>query len=209
MSLLQRALAAFLLIAASPLIALIAVLLALCQGRPVLFRQWRSGLGGEAFRLVKFRTMRDTRDATGALLPDRARVTAMGKFLRQSRLDELPSLWNVIRGELAFIGPRPLLPATIASLGEAGRQRGQVLPGLTGWSQVNGNTLLTLAEKVSLDLWYIDHRSIRTDMEIVARTVWVMTRGEKRSIAASACNIGRLSPTSVVHDYHMGEEPPP
>jgi len=180
MACLPRVVAAVLLVLASPLIALLAATLAVVQGRPVLFRQVRSGLHGAPFRLVKFRTMRETRDDAGRLLPDEQRVTTVGTVLRKTRLDELPSLWNVVTGDLAFIGPRPLLPITIESLGANGLRRGRVSPGLTGWSQVNGNTLLSLDEKVALDLWYIGHRSFRTDVAILARTLWVMTRGETR-----------------------------
>lgn len=175
-----RIVAAVLLVLASPLIAVLAATLAVVQGRPVLFRQVRSGLHGAPFRLVKFRTMRETCDDAGRPLPDEQRVTTVGTALRKTRLDELPSLWNVVTGDLAFIGPRPLLPMTIESLGANGLRRGCVVPGLTGWSQVNGNTLLSLDEKVELDLWYIGHRSIGTDVAILIRTLWVMTRGETR-----------------------------
>lgn len=172
-----------LLLACLPVMAVLAVLVLMLQGRPILFRQVRSGKNGVPFRMVKFRSMRDLRDCHGALLPDAARTTSIGAFLRRSRLDEIPGLWNVATGDLAFIGPRPLLPETIAELGERGMQRGQVQPGLTGWAQVNGNTLLTLDEKVALDLWYIENRSLRTDYEILLSTLWVMFRGERRRLA--------------------------
>lgn len=172
-----------LLLICLPVMALLAALILALQGRPILFRQDRSGKHGIPFNMVKFRTMRDLRDSSGALLPDAVRTTSLGAFLRRSRLDEIPGLWNVVTGDLAFIGPRPLLPETIASLGERGVQRGQVAPGLTGWAQVNGNTLLTLDEKVALDLWYIEHRSLRTDYDILLATFWVMFRGEVRRIA--------------------------
>jgi lipopolysaccharide/colanic/teichoic acid biosynthesis glycosyltransferase len=185
MNALRQTLALILLVAAVPLLALISTLLWFLQGRPVLFHQNRSGRDGVLFRLVKFRSMRDTRDAAGTPLPDAQRVTHIGNFLRKTRLDELPSLWNVITGDLAFIGPRPLLPETIIMLGPPGDARGQVLPGLTGWSQVNGNTLLTLDEKVALDLWYINHRTFRLDGAIILRTLMVMARGEKRRTATA------------------------
>lgn len=174
-----RIVAALLFLLTLPLMLLLGLALRIWQGPGVLFRQDRAGFGGIAFRLVKFRTMRDTRAADGELLPDEQRTTAIGSFLRKTRLDELPSFWNVMRGELAFIGPRPLLPHTIEGLGEIGRKRGTVSPGLTGWAQVNGNTLLSLDEKVALDLWYIEHRRWHTDMVILLATIWVMVAGEK------------------------------
>jgi lipopolysaccharide/colanic/teichoic acid biosynthesis glycosyltransferase len=159
---LARLVGLILLIACMPLLLILGLVVLVLQGRPVLFHQMRSGKGGHPFKMVKFRSMRDLRDANGVPLPDDERVTAIGTFLRRSRLDELPGLWNVATGDIAFIGPRPLLPETITGLGERGVMRGQVAPGLTGWSQVNGNTLLTLDEKIDLDLWYIENRSLRT-----------------------------------------------
>lgn len=170
-----------LLLACLPILLILAAVVLVFQGRPILFHQMRSGKGGLPFKMVKFRSMRDLRDANGVPLPDEARVTKIGTFLRRSRLDELPGLWNVATGDIAFIGPRPLLPETILGLGERGIKRGQVAPGLTGWSQVNGNTLLTLDEKIDLDLWYIDNRSLRTDCTVLIATLWVMLGGEKRS----------------------------
>ncbi|MXP44327.1 sugar transferase [Altererythrobacter sediminis] len=153
-------------------------------GSPVIFRQRRSGKGGHRFTLVKFRSMNDRRDMAGQLLPDEERVTVSGRFLRRTRLDELPGLINVARGEMAFVGPRPLLPETIEGLGRDGRKRGRVRPGLTGWAQVNGNTLLTLKQKVELDLWYVDHHNVWLDAKILLRTVLVMVAGERVSAAA-------------------------
>ena len=178
-SLSRRIIAFILLLVLSPILVLLAVLVLLFQGKPIIFRQWRAGRHGTSFRLVKFRTMRDIRDGEGVLLPDKERITRIGAFLRKSRLDELPSLWNVVRGDLAFIGPRPLLPETIASLSEAGVRRGLVSPGLTGWAQTNGNTLLTLEQKIELDLWYVEHRNCKTDCDILLRTLWLMIAGEK------------------------------
>jgi lipopolysaccharide/colanic/teichoic acid biosynthesis glycosyltransferase len=163
----------------SPLILLIAFCVASVSGRPVLFCQRRAGLGGAAFDLVKFRSMRDTRDASGKLLPDDQRVTAIGRLLRRSRLDELPELWNIAKGEMAFIGPRPLLPETIAAMAAGGVCRGTVRPGLTGWAQVNGNALLDPADKLALDLWYVDNRSLMLDLSIIIRTLGVMMLGER------------------------------
>jgi len=182
---LSRLVALFLLILALPLLIVLALLVGLSMGRPVIFRQTRSGKDGKDFVLVKFRSMNDARDATGALLPDGDRTTLIGSLLRRSRLDELPGLWNVVRGEMNFVGPRPLLPITIAEKGEAGRRRGEVSPGLTGWAQVNGNTLLSLDEKIALDLWYIDNRSVWLNLQIILRTLLVMVGGERRTVAAA------------------------
>lgn len=179
-SLARRMTALVLLTALLPLNLLLALLLRYLQGPKVLFFQERSGLGGRPFNLVKFRTMRDVRNDDGSLSADEVRVTGIGVFLRRTRLDELPSFWNVLTGDLAFIGPRPLLPETVQSLGERGVRRETVRPGLTGWAQVNGNTLLSLNEKVDLDLWYIEHRNWQLDAAIIASTFLVMIAGEKR-----------------------------
>jgi len=159
--------------------AAIAPLILIAVGRPLLFRQPRSGRGGVVFTLVKFRTMRDERDADGRPLPDAERTPRIGALIRRTRLDELPELWNILRGEMSLIGPRPLLPETIAALGEAGRHRGLVAPGLTGWAQTSGNAILTNADKLALDLWYIDHRTAWLDLVILARTVAVMIVGDR------------------------------
>lgn len=167
-----------------PLMLLVSVGLLLADGRPVLFIQDRSGRYGRPFRLVKFRTMSDARDAAGVLLPDAQRITRTGRLLRVTRIDELPQLWNVLIGEMSLIGPRPLLPATIAEAGEAGRVRGRIRPGVNGWAQVSGNTLLSDSEKIALDTWYIGNRSLVLDLRIVVRTLLVSLRGERRDMAA-------------------------
>ncbi|UOR15186.1 sugar transferase [Qipengyuania aquimaris] len=177
----SRFAAAVMLLLLAPVAALLALVSLISMGGPVLFRQDRSGLHGQPFTMLKFRSMNDARDAEGRLLPDEHRVTAWGRFLRRSRLDELPGLWSIVRGDMAFVGPRPLLPGTIASLGERGRQRGQVRPGLTGWAQVNGNTLLSLDEKIALDLDYVRNASLGLDCRIILRTIGVMIAGEKRT----------------------------
>ncbi len=176
----SRLVALLLLILTVPLLALLALLVGLSMGRPVIFRQTRSGKRGAGFVLIKFRSMNDARGARGELLPDDDRITLVGRLLRRTRFDELPGLVNVLRGEMNFVGPRPLLPRTIAEKGEAGRRRGQVKPGITGWAQVNGNTLLTLDEKIALDLWYIDNRNLWLDLQIILRTLLVMVGGERR-----------------------------
>jgi lipopolysaccharide/colanic/teichoic acid biosynthesis glycosyltransferase len=168
------------LVVLSPVMMIVAGLVVLSLGRPVLFRQMRSGKSGVPFRMVKFRTMRETRDHTGVLLPDAARVTGLGRFLRRSRLDELPELVNVVAGDMNLVGPRPLLPQTINDMGEEGIVRGFVRPGLTGLAQVSGNTLLARDEKLALDTWYVRNRSWQLDWRIMLRTVIVVIAGERR-----------------------------
>jgi lipopolysaccharide/colanic/teichoic acid biosynthesis glycosyltransferase len=148
-------------------------------GRPILFSQRRAGRGGVPFTIKKLRTMRELRDEKGELLPDRLRETAATRLLRRTRLDEVPQLLSILSGEMAFIGPRPLLPATIESMGELGVRRCSVRPGLTGWAQVNGNTRLANDQKLALDIWYVDNRSLWLDCLILAKTVATIIRGER------------------------------
>ena len=183
-NLISRCCAAVLLVVLAPLILTLAVCVRLSMGSPVLFRQRRSGLDAQPFEMLKLRSMTDTRAADGSLLPDDQRVTVLGRFLRRSRLDEIPGLVNIVSGDLAFIVPRPLLPETISELGARGIARGKVRPGLTGWSQVNGNTRLTLDRKIDLDLWYVENRSWWLDFQIIAMTFSVMVLGEKETRAA-------------------------
>jgi lipopolysaccharide/colanic/teichoic acid biosynthesis glycosyltransferase/glycosyltransferase involved in cell wall biosynthesis len=162
-----------------PVMALVALVVLATLGRPILFRQHRAGAEGRPFVLAKFRTMRTANDIEGRPLPDAARLTATSRVLRRTRLDELPGLWSVIRGQMNLVGPRPLLPETVVDLGEGGMARGKVKPGLTGWAQVNGNALLSDRDKLALDLWYVEHRSIRLDLEILFRTVAMLIGGER------------------------------
>lgn len=175
----SRLLAVVLLVVLCPILLALWFACLIVQGRPVLFLQYRSGEGAIPFKLIKFRTMSDARDETGALLSDQERVTPIGAYLRRSRLDEILGLINVLHGDMALVGPRPLLPATIEQLGSRGIKRCAVKPGLTGWAQVNGNTLLTLDQKVTLDLWYIENRSALLDLKILALTLLVVFGGEK------------------------------
>lgn len=140
-------------------------------GRPVIFRQERPGLHGRVFRLAKFRTMTDERDAMGALLPDAARLTPFGKWLRATSLDELPSLLNVLKGEMSLVGPRPLLVEYLPLYTPLQARRHEVRPGLTGWAQVNGRNALTWEKKFELDVWYVDNRSLWLDTRILFMTV--------------------------------------
>lgn len=174
-----RVMAVMAIIVAAPLMLVLAVVTLLSLGSPVLFRQRRAGVGGASFEMVKFRTMRDIRDGGGKPLPDEERLLPLGRFIRRTRMDELPELWNIIRHEMNWVGPRPLLPETIQAYGGPGEKRGSVLPGLTGWAQINGNSLLTAEDKLQLDLWYIENRNWRLDLAILLRTVLVVVSGER------------------------------
>jgi lipopolysaccharide/colanic/teichoic acid biosynthesis glycosyltransferase len=164
-------LAAALLLALSPLLLLLALLVRLRLGAPVLFRQTRPGRHGRPFMVLKFRTMSGARDRHGDLLPDAERLTACGHFLRSSSLDELPELINILRGEMAFIGPRPLLVEYLSRYSDEQARRHEVLPGITGWAQVNGRNAIGWDEKFRLDVWYVDHVSPWLDLRILAATV--------------------------------------
>jgi lipopolysaccharide/colanic/teichoic acid biosynthesis glycosyltransferase len=140
-------------------------------GSPVLFRQIRPGQHGRPFMMVKFRTMTDERGADGELLPDAQRLTSFGRFLRASSLDELPELWNVLRGEMSLVGPRPLLMEYLPLYSPEQARRHEVRPGITGWAQVNGRNALSWEERFKLDIWYVDHRSLWLDLRILWLTV--------------------------------------
>lgn len=140
-------------------------------GSPVFFSQVRPGLHGKPFRMIKFRTMTDARDARGSLLPDAQRLTSFGRFLRASSLDELPELWNVLKGEMSLVGPRPLLMEYLPLYTPEQARRHEVRPGITGWAQVNGRNAISWADKFALDVWYVDHRSLFLDIRILWLTV--------------------------------------
>ncbi|MBX9959579.1 MAG: sugar transferase [Burkholderiaceae bacterium] len=140
-------------------------------GSPVLFRQVRPGLHGRPFMMVKFRTMTDERGADGELLPDAQRLTSFGRFLRATSLDELPELWNVLRGEMSLVGPRPLLMEYLPLYSPEQARRHEVRPGITGWAQVNGRNALSWEDRFKLDIWYVDHRSLWLDVRILWLTV--------------------------------------
>ena len=159
------------LVVLSPLLAVVAVIVRVRMGPPVLFRQLRPGREGRPFELTKFRTMTDQRGPDGTLLPDAQRLTALGRFLRRTSIDELPELVNVVRGDMSLVGPRPLLMEYLPRYSAEQARRHEVRPGVTGWTQVNGRNELTWDEKFALDVWYVDHRSTRLDLEILGRTV--------------------------------------
>ncbi|WP_089683434.1 sugar transferase [Billgrantia gudaonensis] len=161
----------FALIVLSPIIFLIFLLVWWRLGSPVLFRQVRPGLHGKPFKMVKFRTMRDALGDDGKPLPDEARMTKLGNFLRATSLDELPELWNVLKGDMSLVGPRPLLMEYLPLYGPEQYRRHEVRPGVTGWAQVNGRNALSWEEKFELDVWYVDHRSLILDIKILWLTV--------------------------------------
>lgn len=155
-----------------PLLAVLALLVRLKLGSPVLFRQKRPGRHEAIFNLIKFRTMTDARDDAGQLLPDAVRLTPFGRWLRSTSLDELPELFNVLWGEMSLVGPRPLLVQYLPRYSPEQRRRHEVLPGLTGWAQINGRNALSWDEKFKLDVWYVENRSLGLDLRILFRTVW-------------------------------------
>ncbi len=165
------------LIILSPIILLLAILVRLFLGPPVLFRQKRPGFKGQPFDVCKFRTMNDARDTDGNLLLDSARLTRFGRFLRSLSLDELPELLNILRGDMSLVGPRPLLMEYLPLYSSEQMRRHDVYPGLTGWAQINGRNAITWPDKFKLDIWYVDHWSFRLDLKILFLSLWkVFTR---------------------------------
>ncbi|MBS9404068.1 sugar transferase [Halomonas sp. TRM85114] len=161
----------FALLPLSPLLLIVALLVRRKLGSPVLFRQTRPGLHGKPFEMVKFRTMRDAIDAEGNPLPDDQRMTRLGHILRATSLDELPELWNVLKGDMSLVGPRPLLMEYLPLYSTEQYRRHEVRPGVTGWAQVNGRNALSWEEKFKLDVWYVDNRSLWLDLKILWLTV--------------------------------------
>jgi len=167
-----------LLLVLSPLLALLALLVRLRMGAPVLFTQRRPGLNARPFAMYKFRTMDDSRDTQGNLLADEKRLTPLGRFMRSFSLDELPELVNVVRGDLSLVGPRPLLMRYLERYSPEQARRHEVLPGITGWAQVNGRNALSWDDKFALDVWYVDHWSLWLDVRILLLTLWKVIRRE-------------------------------
>lgn len=159
------------LVLLSPIILIVALCILRKLGSPVIFSQVRPGLQGKPFKMVKFRTMRDARDASGIPLPDSQRMTSFGSFLRSSSLDELPELWNVLKGDMSLVGPRPLLMEYLPLYSTEQYRRHEVRPGVSGWAQVNGRNALSWEEKFKLDVWYVDNRSIWLDCKIIYLTL--------------------------------------
>ena len=160
------------LISFFPIFLILALLIARRMGAPVIFRQARPGLNGQPFEMIKFRTMRDAEDKNGNQLPDEQRLTKLGQFLRAARLDELPELWNVLKGDMSLVGPRPLLMEYLPLYSDEQRRRHEVRPGVTGWAQVNGRNAISWDEKFKLDVWYVDNQSFWLDIKILFLTVF-------------------------------------
>jgi sugar transferase EpsL len=159
------------LVLLSPLLLWTALAILVTQGRPILFRQVRTGLNGKPFTVFKFRTMRPTRPGEIAYRSSAQRVTRLGRFLRSTSIDELPELWNVLRGDMSLVGPRPLLPEYVEVYTPEERRRHDMPPGVTGWAAVNGRHTLKFEERLKLDAWYVDHWSLKLDLEILVLTV--------------------------------------
>jgi lipopolysaccharide/colanic/teichoic acid biosynthesis glycosyltransferase len=159
------------LVVLAPVGLVVGGLIRLKLGGPVLFRQQRPGRDGQLFELIKFRSMSNARGADGELLPDEERLTPFGMRLRRMSLDELPALWNVVRGDMSLVGPRPLLVQYLDRYTPEQRRRHEVAPGITGWAQINGRNAIKWKEKFELDLWYVENQSLRTDLTILFRTV--------------------------------------
>ena len=175
-----------LLILFAPVMIILVLIVKAKMGSPVIFRQQRPGLQGRPFYLYKFRTMSDARDEQGDLLPDQTRLTGLGKLMRKTSLDELPQLINVLRGELSFVGPRPLLMQYLERYNAEQARRHEVKPGITGWAQVNGRNAISWEEKFALDVWYVDHRSFLLDLKILWLTLLKVVRAEGISGEGSA-----------------------
>lgn len=168
---LDRILAILFLIGTSPLLAIIAFLLWIQNNGSPFFSQTRPGKHGKLFTIYKLKTMRDTRDDSGDLLPDNLRMTPLGKIIRKLSLDELPQLWNILKGDMSFVGPRPLLPEYLPLYSKEQEKRHEVKPGITGWAQVNGRNAISWKQKLEYDLWYIQHQSFIFDIKILGMTL--------------------------------------
>ena len=166
----------------SPVMLLVAIAVAVKLGRPVLFRQLRPGLHGKPFTILKFRTMLDTRGPDGKLLPDSERLSRFGSWLRSTSLDELPELWNVAKGDMSLVGPRPLLMHYLPLYSATQARRHEVRPGLTGWAQINGRNAISWDEKLAMDVWYVDNWTLGLDLKILEATLLSVIR--RKGIAA-------------------------
>ena len=164
-------LASFAVMVFAPFILILTILIRYFMGSPIVFKQQRPGLNAKSFYIYKFRTMNSQKDKHDELLPDAQRLTNFGRFLRSTSLDELPSLWNVLKGEMSLVGPRPLLMEYVPLYNAEQARRHEVKPGITGWAQVNGRNAISWEEKFKLDIWYVDHQSLWLDMEIIFLTV--------------------------------------
>jgi lipopolysaccharide/colanic/teichoic acid biosynthesis glycosyltransferase len=190
--LLDVTLAASGLVAGSPFLLLIAVLIRVRMGNPVLYRQVRPGLHGDPFTLVKFRTMRHPRAGEAEVGNARARVTRLGSLLRRTSLDEVPELWNVLRGDMSIVGPRPLLTEFLQYYTPEQARRHDVLPGMTGWAQIHGRRNVQMQERIALDVWYVDNWSLRLDAQIILATIRQIVSGSSESEPAKSVPFDQL-----------------
>ena len=181
------------LILLSPVLLLTALFVRISLGTPILFRQQRPGYKGQPFFIYKFRTMTDASDPAGNLLPDARRLTRLGRFLRALSLDELPELFNILRGEMSLVGPRPLLMEYLERYSPEQMRRHYVYPGLTGWAQVNGRNAITWQDKFGYDVWYVDHWSFWLDIKIILTTLWKVAKRE-----------GISQPGQATTEYFLG-----
>ena len=188
----------------APVLVVVALAIRLTMGRPVLFRQQRSGLHGSEFSIAKFRTMRAPRYDGET---DADRLTRVGHLLRSTSLDELPQIWNVLRGEMGIIGPRPTLPEQVVHYSEHQRRRLELRPGITGWAQVKGRNAILWPERIELDIWYIDNRSLRLDLQILALTVRNLFKREGIT-GPGGVNIGFPLPAPTPPEEAPTEPPP-
>ena len=191
-----------LLVLVLPILGIVAILVRLNLGAPVLFRQVRPGFMGRPFVNLKFRTMRDAVNSQGQPLPDTVRLTSLGRFLRSLSLDELPELFNVLRGEMSLVGPRPLLMQYLERYSSEQARRQYVLPGITGWAQINGRNAISWEDKFALDIWYVDNWSLWLDVRILALTPWKALKREGISQPGHATAeefMGNFSPENPVH----------
>lgn len=175
---LDRTVAGAALVVAAPVVAAAAIAVRRTMGAPAFFQQTRAGLHGKPFVIHKLRTMTDARDRRGDLLPDDQRLTPVGRFLRAASIDELPQLWNVLKGDLSLVGPRPLLMDYLPLYSAHQARRHEVLPGITGWAQIHGRNVTTWPERLAQDVWYVDHWSLGLDLRILAKTALLVLRRE-------------------------------
>jgi sugar transferase EpsL len=168
-----------------PVIGLAAIAIRVWMGPPVLFRQRRAGLHGATFQIIKLRTMTDERDAAGKLLPDQQRLRGLGKLIRRLSIDELPQLWNILKGDMSLVGPRPLLTEYLERYDPRQRRRHEVRPGLTGLAQIQGRNALEWEQRFRMDVWYVDHWTFELDLRILLTTVWHVLTGRGDSAPAS------------------------
>ncbi|HEX8623473.1 MAG TPA: sugar transferase [Allosphingosinicella sp.] len=204
--LIDLAVASAALLVLSPLLALLALLVAVKLGRPVLFYQERTGWKRRPFRIVKFRSMLDERDAAGNVLPEEARLTPFGARLRAWSLDELPSLWNILKGEMSIVGPRPFMHQYDRLYTETQARRFEVRPGITGWAQINGRNAISWLDKFAYDVWYVDNRSFLLDLRIIFATVLgVLTRRGINSADAATMPLFQGEPDQ---GHSTGPAPP-